>query len=214
MTDPFVPQHRPRYTESAFYTTHGERSSDSKEAKVKFDPQQWDLIHKLYISPEDRFGDYKSIHDFVADAIHHRHMWLQREFPQYADDPEMLRLSVMWERRANIAVVASRHDMYQETVNRALAYIDRAEDENGWSSPDAMEQFIQDAEEILPRLEARDAARVLVRLRDAKKSLTALRVKGQLALSTTIDRLTGEESALDAPGDHVEYDPFAVEHDG
>ena len=199
--DPFEPASN-GYDPNNFYTSHGDRATEAKEVKVKFDPVLWDIVHRLYIAPETKFGDYTSIHEFIADCIHHRHRYLLTEYEHWLEDnEEMLRLTQVWESRAAAATATTRVSMRIDAMDRIIHGIEMAADEKQWADPDTLIALIREGEELMGSLNDRQQARLLTAIRAGERKLKELTSNNQMVLIKAIEK-TEEE---------IDWDPFAVD---
>ena len=208
--DPFRPDHGTSgYKTSNFYTSHGDKKKDAKEVVVKFDPDIWSMIMKLYVLPTHRFGKYTAISSFVADAMWHRHMQLKDEYPAWVeDDPEFQRQEAHWFTKASLESEAEDQALMQSNAETARRYMDQAADPKGWASPDGLAKLIEQTEELLPHLEDIAATKIRQALRRAKQNLAALRTDGQLMFRHESIRQIMEGDEF---GDGI--DPFRVTFD-
>lgn len=202
--DPFEPG-TSGYDPNNFYTSHGDRATEAKEVKVKFDPVLWDIIHKLYIAAEAKFGDYTSIHEFIADCVFHRHKYLLTEYKHWLEDnEEMLRLTQVWEARAAANTATQRVNMRIDAMERIIHGIEMSADEKQWADPDTLVTLLAEGENLLGSLNERQQARLLSAVRAGERKLKELEANNQMELTKVIEQ---EE-------DMVVFDPFVVDETG
>jgi len=180
--DPFVPED-PGYRADKFYTGHGDRASESREVNVKVDPLQYDLVHRLFVAPEDKFGEYRGLSDFIADAMHHRLMWLMQEYPQL-DTPEIRKKVATVTAAFAGRTIATNTVTRVETIRRLIDGIGMASDHDSWGDEDTLAQLIEEARVLLPDLNDREQADLIIAMADGRRALKELKAKGQQSLQS------------------------------
>ncbi len=184
--DPFVPDDNTGYTPEKFYTNHGDRPSDAVEVNIKMDPLQRDRVFKMFIAPEDRFGQYKGMSDFIADAIAHRMHWLMTEYP-HLDTPENRRQDAVMLAAFSQRTLTTTNVTRMETMRRLQECIDRSADTQDWADQETLVTLLEEGKALLATASDQDKAKLLVLIADGFKKVGQIKEDGQLSLSDSID---------------------------
>ena len=125
MPDAFQPTtHRSTRDPFTFITSHGTEDDRPKEVKVKFDRRLLGAIMKDIIAPDDKWPQYRSIHDFIADACWHRLTFLNDWDPDVI--PEDVKADLdMYGRMAANQYMAERIAKYEEAAGKAQELIEK-----------------------------------------------------------------------------------------
>ena len=190
------------YDIDKFYTAHGDRASESVVQQIKFDPVMLDLLYKLFIVPEE-YGDYKSLSDFVADAVHHRRNYLLKNARRPVE-PTVLRQIAAWESRATSKRVSSRLEARRDAVDKVINGIARCSDAKQRGDPEALREFLKEGWELRPKV-SNDAerARLITALVAGEQVMDELQMHGQQKLTAALE--FEEEATM--------FDPFDVVRD-
>jgi len=175
--DPFDTQSG--YDPDRIHTTHGDRGTESKQQMIKFDPVVFDQVYNLFIN-NDRYGDYKSLSDFVADACHHRMHYLMSA--DHGARPTDVRQAEVWGAAANESVTSSRVEAREKTVVALIAGMARHSSLTEGDA-EALHELILAGNDLLPQLvNGRLKADLSTAVTNAERTVRMVHQKGQQEL--------------------------------
>lgn len=195
--DPFVPE-QTGYRPDKFYTNTGDRPSESRDVNIKIDPLQHDLIFRLFIAPEDKFGEYRGLSDFIADAMIHRIHFLMKEYPQIADtDEEAMRDVATLTASFAARTIATQTVTRGETIRRLVDGLKMASEHESWGDTRTVERLVEEARTLMPSLNKKEQASLIIAITEAGRNLEELNNQGQRSFTSALEEARTSTSFTD-----------------